>query len=159
MSELRPQLDWIPAGKPQWHSGWINGYARGLELVLNYLGHDVDYHTIMGVSIPQAVEGVSGAGADILGANCISGINPATQIIKRMRALTDKPLMAEPNAGVPRLVSGETIYDESPEEMAAGIDDLIAAGVNIIGGCCGTTPEHIRRISQKVKKYQTNLEE
>lgn len=48
MSELKPQLDWIPAGKPQWHSGWINGYARGLELVLSYLGHDVDYHTIMG---------------------------------------------------------------------------------------------------------------
>lgn len=48
MSELKPQLDWIPAGKPQWHSGWINGYARGLELVLDYLGHDVDYHTIMG---------------------------------------------------------------------------------------------------------------
>ncbi len=118
-----------------------------------------DYHTIMGVSIPQAVEGVSGAGADILGANCVSGINPATQIIKRMRALTDKPLMAEPNAGVPRLVSGETIYDESPEDMAAGIDDLIAAGANIIGGCCGTTPEHIRLIARKVKEYQTNLEE
>ena len=48
MSELKPQLDWIPAGKPEWHSGWINGYARGLELVLNYLGHDVDYVTIMG---------------------------------------------------------------------------------------------------------------
>jgi hypothetical protein len=48
MSELQPQLDWVPAGKPQWHSGWINGYARGLELILSYLGHDVDYPTIMG---------------------------------------------------------------------------------------------------------------
>jgi hypothetical protein len=48
MGELKPQLDWIPPGKPVWHSGWINGYARGLELVLNYLGHDVDDDTIMG---------------------------------------------------------------------------------------------------------------
>ena len=48
MSELTPQLDWLPAGKPEWHSGWINGYARGLELVLDYLGHEVDYDTIMG---------------------------------------------------------------------------------------------------------------
>jgi len=47
MSELKPQIDWIPTGKPEWHSGWMNGYARGLELVLNYLGHDVDYDTIM----------------------------------------------------------------------------------------------------------------
>ena len=48
MSELKPQLDWIPVGKPEWHSGWINGYARGLDLILNYLGDDADYVTIMG---------------------------------------------------------------------------------------------------------------
>ena len=48
ISELKPQLDWIPTGKPNWHSGWMNGYARGLQLVLNHLGHDVDYETIMG---------------------------------------------------------------------------------------------------------------
>ena len=48
MSELRPQLDWIPSGKPEWHTGWMNGYARGMDLVLNTLGHDVDYETIMG---------------------------------------------------------------------------------------------------------------
>ena len=48
MSELKPQLDWIPAGKPQWHSGWMTGYARGLELILSYLGHDIDYDTMMG---------------------------------------------------------------------------------------------------------------
>jgi len=48
MSALKPQLAWIPAGKPQWHSGWIKGYARGLDLILNYLGHEVDYATIMG---------------------------------------------------------------------------------------------------------------
>jgi len=116
-----------------------------------------DYHTVMGVSIPQAIKDLAQAGADILGSNCVSGVNTATAIIKRMRPLTDKPLMAEPNAGVPRLISGETIYDEGPDEMEAGIDDLIAAGANIIGGCCGTTPEHIQRIVRRVQEYQTNI--
>ena len=118
-----------------------------------------DYHTVMGVSIPQAVTGLSEAGAVILGANCVSGIKAATQIIRRMRPLADKPLMVEPNAGIPRLVSGKTIFDESPEDMAAGTPDLIAAGANIIGGCCGTTPEHIRLIARKVKGRQTIEEE
>jgi 5-methyltetrahydrofolate--homocysteine methyltransferase len=67
--------------------------------------------------------------------------------------------MAEPNAGVPRLISGMTVYDEGPDEMEAGIDDLITAGANIIGGCCGTTPEHIQRIARRVQEYQTNVEE
>ncbi len=58
--------------------------------------------------------------------------------------MTDLPVMAQPNAGQPRLVNMNVVYDETPEQMAAGVVPLLEAGANIIGGCCGSTPDHIR---------------
>jgi 5-methyltetrahydrofolate--homocysteine methyltransferase len=71
-----------------------------------------------------------------------------------MRALTDLPLLIQSNAGLPRLVGGKTVYPETPEFMAEKAKDLLAAGVSIVGGCCGTTPEHIRAIQKTVSDFQ-----
>ena len=83
-------------------------------------------------------------GADVLGCNCSVGPVAMLDAIERVRALTSLPLAAQPNAGIPRSVEGRNIYLCSPEYMASYARKFVAAGVRVVGGCCGTTPEHIR---------------
>ena len=65
----------------------------------------------------------------------------------------DVPLIAQPNAGKPRLVDGKTVFDMAPDEFAAGIAECTAAGATLLGGCCGTTPEHIRRVAAMAARH------
>jgi len=109
------------------------------------------FHSVMGVDIERAVKELSEAGADVVGTNCWNPLSEICEIVRRMRRLTQKPLAAEPNAGQPKLVDGKTIFDESPAKMADGVEELVAAGARIIGGCCGTTPEHIRLIVSRIR--------
>ncbi len=111
------------------------------------------YATIMGITPEKAVVALEEAGADIIGANCGFGIENIVEIARIMRPLTTLPLWMKPNAGVPQLKGEKTIYPETPEQMIRFIPDLIKAGVSLIGGCCGTTPEHIRLIAEKVPRY------
>jgi methionine synthase / methylenetetrahydrofolate reductase(NADPH) len=83
-------------------------------------------------------------GADVIGCNCSVGPVAMLDAIERMRALTSLPLAAQPNAGIPRSVEGRNIYLCSPEYMASYARKFVAAGVRVVGGCCGTTPAHIR---------------
>ncbi|MGA9977933.1 MAG: bifunctional homocysteine S-methyltransferase/methylenetetrahydrofolate reductase [Candidatus Sulfotelmatobacter sp.] len=83
-------------------------------------------------------------GADVIGCNCSVGPVAMLDAIERVRALTSLPLAAQPNAGIPRSVEGRNIYLCSPEYMASYARKFVAAGVKVVGGCCGTTPEHIR---------------
>jgi methionine synthase / methylenetetrahydrofolate reductase(NADPH) len=83
-------------------------------------------------------------GADVIGCNCSVGPVAMLETIERMRALTTLPLAAQPNAGIPRSVEGRNIYLCSPEYMASYARKFVAAGVRLVGGCCGTTPDHIR---------------
>lgn len=83
-------------------------------------------------------------GADVIGCNCSVGPVAMLDAIERVRALTSLPLAAQPNAGIPRSVEGRNIYLCSPEYMASYARKFVAAGVRIVGGCCGTTPDHIR---------------
>jgi homocysteine S-methyltransferase len=83
-------------------------------------------------------------GADVIGCNCSVGPVAMLDTIERMRALTSLPLAAQPNAGIPRSVEGRNIYLCSPEYMASYARKFVAAGVRLVGGCCGTTPDHIR---------------
>ncbi|HYA25653.1 MAG TPA: bifunctional homocysteine S-methyltransferase/methylenetetrahydrofolate reductase [Terriglobales bacterium] len=83
-------------------------------------------------------------GADVIGCNCSVGPVAMLEAIERMRALTSLPLAAQPNAGIPRSVEGRNIYLCSPEYMASYARKFVAAGVRVVGGCCGTTPAHIR---------------
>jgi methionine synthase I (cobalamin-dependent) len=72
-------------------------------------------------------------------------------ICRRLRAATDRPLWIKPNAGLPELVDGRTVYRTSPDEFAGHVPALIEAGATFVGGCCGTTPEFIRAISSKIR--------
>lgn len=108
------------------------------------------FRTMMGVDIPGAVAALEEAGADVLGANCGNGIEQMIPIAKEMRKLTKKPILIHANAGLPQLRNGETVFLQSPEVMSACIRDLLNEGCRIVGGCCGTGPEHIRAIRSEV---------
>lgn len=108
------------------------------------------YYTIMGVSLEQAAEGLAAAGADIIGSNCGHGIDTMIEIARQMRRISDKPIVIQSNAGLPVQQDNEVVYPESPAYFADRAAELIDAGVSIIGGCCGTTPAHIRAIRDAV---------
>jgi 5-methyltetrahydrofolate--homocysteine methyltransferase len=110
------------------------------------------FHTMMGISPRQMVEELSGTGVAIIGANCGNGIRDMIGIAKEIRLYDQNiPLLIHANAGAPQYRDGETVFPESPAEMAAHIRDLVGAGANIIGGCCGTTPEHISMIVEVIQ--------
>lgn len=114
---------------------------------------DKGYRTMFGVSPQQAAEQLDSAGADVIGTNCGGvRVEQVAEIIREFRKYTKKPLIAEPNAGLPKLVDGKTVYDESPEYLASLAPEMVKAGANIIGGCCGTTPAHIAAIAKAIKK-------
>jgi 5-methyltetrahydrofolate--homocysteine methyltransferase len=108
-----------------------------------------EYFTMMGVSPAEMVNTMTEAGAHIVGSNCGNGIEEMIGIVKAIRRVDNKiPVMIQANAGTPQFIDGKTIYRESPEIMASFVPELLKAGTNIIGGCCGTTPEHIREIAR-----------
>lgn len=114
---------------------------------------DKGFRTMMGISPQQAAKQLDDAGADIIGTNCGGvRVEQVAEIIREIKKYTTKPLIAEPNAGLPKLVNGKTVYDESPEYMASLAPELVKAGANIIGGCCGTTPEHLTAIARAIRK-------
>ena len=113
-----------------------------------------EYYTMMGVSPAEAAFTCAEAGADIIGTNCGNGLKNMVDIVAQMReAVPDIPILVHANAGLPLIENGEIRYPETPEYMATLIPDIIRAGANIIGGCCGTTPAHIAAIKETIKKY------
>jgi 5-methyltetrahydrofolate--homocysteine methyltransferase len=110
-----------------------------------------DYRTMMGVSPEQAAEAMIAAGADIIGTNCGNGIERMIEIVKAMRSVApDTPILVHANAGLPVNIDGVDTFPETPADMANQVNGLVAAGANIIGGCCGTTPAHISAMKQAV---------
>ncbi len=113
-----------------------------------------EFRTMMGTSVAEAVQRATRAGAQIVGANCGTGLSLddyvklAEQLVA---AAGNAAVIVQPNAGSPRIEHGRTIYDASPEDMAATAARLLAAGVRIIGGCCGTTPAHLTAMSRAVR--------
>jgi 5-methyltetrahydrofolate--homocysteine methyltransferase len=111
-----------------------------------------EYRTMMGVSPEEMVSSMKEAGAHIIGSNCGNGIEDMIGIVKAIRTIDKEiPVMIQANAGVPELIDGKTVFRESPEMMASFVPELIKAGANIIGGCCGTTPDHIRAMAKVLK--------
>ncbi len=108
------------------------------------------YFTVMGVSVEKAVAGLEAAGADVVGSNCGTGIGDMVSIAGVMTRATRLPILIQPNAGLPESRDGQVFYNETPETMAARVPELLDLGVAIVGGCCGTTPEHIRAIRKVV---------
>ena len=112
-----------------------------------------EFRSMMGVSPTDMVNQIIAAGADLIGANCGNGTRDMVGIVKEIRQANIKiPVLIHSNAGMPLYKDGETVFPETPEEMAKFTRELIDAGANIIGGCCGTTPEHIAKIVDVVKK-------
>ena len=107
--------------------------------------------TSFGVPPEEVAEALEEYGADIIGLNCSVGPQTILEAIERMVQVTSKKLSAMPNAGMPREVSGRRMYMASPEYMATYARNLIQAGVRLIGGCCGTTPDHIRAMVDGVR--------
>jgi homocysteine S-methyltransferase len=93
---------------------------------------------------------VVGDGADVVGVNCGTGPAAMLETVERIAAVTDRPLAAQPNAGMPRAVEGRTLYLSSPEYVASYARRFVRAGVRLVGGCCGTTPAHTKEISAAV---------
>ena len=107
---------------------------------------------MMGVTPEAFAEQALAAGAHIVGANCGLGSEHMATIIARIRAVTRVPIITMPNAGMPVLQNGETVFPENPEAMAGWMGRLVGAGANIVGGCCGTTPAHIAAIARQLGK-------
>jgi len=102
------------------------------------------FFTMMGVSVERAARALAEAGADVVGSNCGNGIDRMVAIARELRRFTSLPLAIRSNAGLPETRGGEVVYPETPELMAGRIPSLLEVGVSIVGGCCGTTPDHVR---------------
>ncbi len=113
--------------------------------------HDRD-RTMWGESPAEVARNLISAGADMVGMNCGRGPDRAIVIIREMRAVTDVPLVAYPNAGLPLTTGDNVTYELGPEAMARDYPALLAAGCNIVGACCGSNPDHIRLIAEVVRK-------
>jgi len=112
-----------------------------------------EYRTMMGVSPGEAATACANAGADIIGTNCGTGLKNMINIVAQMREVApDLPILVHANAGLPEVQNGEIVYPETPEQMRELVPQIINAGANIIGGCCGTTPAHIAVIKETVDK-------
>jgi 5-methyltetrahydrofolate--homocysteine methyltransferase len=106
--------------------------------------------TIMGHTIEEMVEKFTSAGVDVLGTNCGKGIEGFIPVCEKMRTNTNLPLWIKANAGSPEYIKGETVYNTTPEEYASYVPVLVQAGADFIGGCCGTNPDFIRAIKDKL---------
>lgn len=107
--------------------------------------------TMMGVTPEKAATELASAGADVVGANCGTGIEAYVGVCGRLRASTNKPVWMKPNAGLPKIVGGRTVYEATPERFASFAPALVAAGATFIGGCCGTNPAFVRALRRCLK--------
>ena len=111
-----------------------------------------EFRTMMGISPTEMTEVLVEAGASVIGANCGNGIADMIGIVKEIRQVNSSiSILIHANAGLPHYCDGETTFPESPTDMASRVKEIIAAGATIIGGCCGTTPDHIFEVRQVVR--------
>jgi 5-methyltetrahydrofolate--homocysteine methyltransferase len=132
----------------------------GAPCVIGSMAYDVTldgstFRTMMGIDPERAAEFMQEHGADIIALNCGTRMDMerARQAVERYRSAVDMPVMAQPNAGQPKLIDMKVVYDETPEQMVTGVVPLVEAGANIIGGCCGSTPDHIRAFRRELDAY------
>ena len=118
-----------------------------LPLVVSF-SYDRGKRTMMGVSTKSMLEMTAAYGVDVLGINCGRSLDDNLAVLKELRVLTEKPIWFKPNAGLPEIdENGKTVYSVTPEMMGKAAREWIAAGANIIGGCCGTSPAHLHEIA------------
>ncbi|MEO2047745.1 MAG: homocysteine S-methyltransferase family protein [Pirellulales bacterium] len=124
--------------------------AAGAPCVIGSMAYDVtqdcsEIRTMMGISPEEAAQFMVEAGVDVVAVNCGAGVDVgwAARAVTAYRKICDFPTMAQPNAGIPELINMKAVYRQTPEEMVSELPSLLDAGASIVGGCCGSTPEHI----------------
>jgi 5-methyltetrahydrofolate--homocysteine methyltransferase len=134
--------------------------AAGAPCVIGSMAYDVTldgstFRTMMGIDPERAAKFMQENGADIVALNCGTGMDMqrACQAVARYKQVTDLPVMAQPNAGQPKLIEMKVVYDETPDQMVQGVTALLDAGANILGACCGSTPDHIRAFRHAIDEY------
>lgn len=109
--------------------------------------------TIMGNSAADCAKHLTDTGADVIGANC-GDLDPVQMsvVVSLLKSATTLPILAQPNAGKPKLIDDKTIFEMTPEPFATGMEKCLNAGASLIGGCCGTTPEHIQDLADMLNQ-------
>jgi 5-methyltetrahydrofolate--homocysteine methyltransferase len=134
--------------------------AAGAPCIIGSMAYDVTFdgstfRTMMGVDPERAAAFMEEHGANVVALNCGTRMDMvrARHAVERYRRVTSLPIMVQPNAGQPKLIDMKVVYDESPEHMSAGVAGLLEAGANIVGGCCGSAPEHIRAFRTEIDEF------
>jgi 5-methyltetrahydrofolate--homocysteine methyltransferase len=134
--------------------------AAGAKCIIGSMAYDVTldgstFRTMMGIGPERAARFMEEHGAHIVALNCGTGMEMerAREAVLRYKSATSLPVMVQPNAGKPRLENMKVIYDETPEQMAKGLLPLLEAGANLVGACCGSTPEHIRAFRKVMNEF------
>jgi 5-methyltetrahydrofolate--homocysteine methyltransferase len=134
--------------------------AAGSKCIIGSMAYDVTldgstFRTMMGIEPERAAEFMEENGAHIVALNCGTGMEMerARDAVERYKKVTGLPVMVQPNAGKPQLINMKVVYDETPEQMVKGLIPLLEAGANIVGSCCGSTPEHIRAFRKVMDEY------
>ena len=132
----------------------------GAACIIGSMAYDVTldgstFRTMMGVNPERAAACMQEHGADIVALNCGTGMDMerARQAVVRYKRVTDLPVMAQPNAGQTKLVEMKVVYDETPQQMVRGVVPMLEAGVNILGACCGSSPDHIRAFRSAMDEF------
>ena len=120
------------------------------------LTYNEDGRTLFGTTPEVAVVVLQSLGADVIGVNCSTGPAEMAPLVAKMAEYATIPILAKPNNGFPELIDGKTIYRTTPEEFAQAGVSLVEAGAAIVGGCCGTTPAHIRALAKQVKGMEVH---
>jgi methionine synthase I (cobalamin-dependent) len=107
----------------------------------------------MGDSAQDCAKALTEAGACAVGANC-GNLDPSqmSEVVSKMREVTSLPVLAQPNAGKPNFVENRTVFDMSPSDFAVGIYQCLRAGAQLVGGCCGTSPAHVRAVAELLRE-------
>jgi 5-methyltetrahydrofolate--homocysteine methyltransferase len=134
--------------------------AAGAKCIIGSMAYDVTldgstFRTMMGIEPERAAEFMEEHGAHIVALNCGTGMEMerARDAVERYKKVTSLPVMVQPNAGKPQLINMKVVYDETPEQMVKGLIPLLESGANIVGSCCGSTPEHIRAFRKVMDEF------
>jgi len=137
----------------------------GAPCIIGSMAYDVTldgstFRTMMGIDPERAAEFMEEHGANVVALNCGTGMEMerARDAVERYKSASSLPVMVQPNAGKPRLENMKVIYDETPEQMVKGLVPLLEAGANVVGACCGSTPDHIRAFRKAMDEYLNSKE-
>jgi 5-methyltetrahydrofolate--homocysteine methyltransferase len=132
----------------------------GAPCIIGSMAYDVTldgstFRTMMGIDPERAAEFMEENGVHVVALNCGTGMDMehARVAVERYKSVTGLPVMVQPNGGKPRLENMKVIYDETPEQMVKGLVPLLQAGANVVGACCGSTPDHIRAFRTVMDEY------